>query len=479
MTKSLMLALGLAAAAAAQTPQGQQPQSMAGVVRLNRAPVSGSALSVKLPRPVERKLANGARLLVVESHRVPIITFHMNLASGNLRDPQDLPGLASATAALMRLGTKTRSAKDIADTIAELGATVNVGAGAESGTISVSALSEKFDAALAVMADILQNPSFPQDEFDKWKTRMRAQIEQSKSQPGPLANERLMKVLYPSDMRQYTRATLESLSKMTRDDVVAFYKKYYVPSRRWAGIAGDVTPAEAVAKLDKAFGSWKGGPVQELSLPLPPPIAEKKVYLIARPNSVQTLLYVANLAIDRRSPDYIACMVMNQVLGAGPASRLFRVIREEKGYTYGIYSGFSASRFHNMFETSASVRTDVTEPALAEILKQFSEIRENAVPNGELADAKSAIVASFVLGLENPAAVLDRWMTQREYGFPEDYWDQYTGKVMAVTAADVERVARKYVPVGGAQIIAVGDAAKIGEALKKFGPVEQISADAN
>ena len=216
-----------------------------------------------------------------------------------------------------------------------------------------------------------------------------------------------------------------------------------------------------------------------VSLPLPAPIAEKKVYLIARPNSVQTYLAIANHAIDRNSPDYIECQVMNRVLGSGPSSRLFRIIREEKGYTYGVGSGFTATRYLNHFSASTSVRTEVTEPALGELLTQFGDIRNRAVPADELADAKSAIVASFVLGLESSQSVLGRWMEQRQYGLPEDYWDTFAQKVMAVTAEDVGRVAKKYVPLDNVQIVAVGDAAKIGDLLKKFGPVEEISPESN
>jgi zinc protease len=285
--------------------------------------------------------------------------------------------------------------------------------------------------------------------------------------------------MYPSDGRQYTHPTPASLDKITRELIIEHYKTYYVPSGQWAGIAGDITVKDAVAKLDKALGGWKGGPMKRVTVPMPAPIAEKKVYLIPRPNSVQTLLMVANRAIDRNSPDYIDVQVMNRVLGSGPSSRLFRVIREEKGYTYGVGSGFNASRTMNLFTAQTSVRTDVTEPALAELLKQFTEIRDRAVPAGELADAKSAIVASFVLGLESSASVLGRWMEQREYNFPEDYWDTYPAKVMAVKAEDVQRVAKKYIPVDNAQIIAVGDAAKIAELLKKFGPVEEKSPDMN
>jgi predicted Zn-dependent peptidase len=285
-------------------------------------------------------------------------------------------------------------------------------------------------------------------------------------------------ILYPNDARHQVRPTTASLDKMTRDDVIAHYKKYYVPSGQWAGIAGDITPRDAVAKLEKALGAWKGGPVSEITMPLPGPIAEKKVYFIARPNSVQTVLAIANLAFGRTSPDYIAGQVMNRVLGAGPSSRLFRIIREEKGYTYGVGSGFSSSRVLNFFNASTSVRTDVTEPALAELLNQFRDIRDRAVPAGELDDAKNAIVASFVLGLESSSSVLGRWMEQREYGFPEDYWDTYSQKVMAVTADEVQRVAKKYVPADNAQIIAVGDP-KIADLLKKFGPVEVVTPDSN
>lgn len=466
----------LAVPALAQAPQAQPATSLAGVVRLNKAPVSNEVLKVKLPRPVERQLSNGIKLLVVESHRVPSITLQISIPSGNVRDGE-IAGLSDATAALIRLGTKTRNSKEIADALAELGASVGFSAGLDQGSIFVSSMTENFDAALALLTDMLMNPTFPQDELDKWKVRQRSQIEQMKTNPGTLANELLMKTLYPSDIRHSTRPTTESLNQITREKIIEHYKTYYVPSGQWAGIAGDITPAAASAKLEKALADWKGGPVKKVALPFPSPIAEKKVFLIPRPNSVQTFLLVSNLAFDRLSPDYIDAQVMNKVLGNGPSSRLFRNIREEKGYTYGIGSGFSSTKVLNYFQSNTSVRTDVTEPALAELLKEFKSIRDVPVPADELADAKSAVVASFVLALESPSQVLSLWMQQRDYGLPEDYWDTYTLKVGAVKAEDVQRVAKKYVPVDNAQIIAVGDATKIAELLKKFGPVTQVAPD--
>ncbi|SPE39995.1 putative Mitochondrial processing peptidase [Candidatus Sulfopaludibacter sp. SbA3] len=486
--KPLVISTLFAFVAMAQEPA----VSFRGMTRMNRAPVSNEVLKVKLPRPVERQLSNGIRLLILESHRGPTVTLTISMPSSPLRDPAGLPGVAEATAALMMTGTKTRTARQISETLADLGATVTFSSGAGGGggrggrgggggegggTISVSALSENFDAALAVMSDVLLHPSFPADEFEKWKTRQRSAIEQARTSPTGLGSEMLMKVLYPSDARQFTRLTGDSLNKLTRDNLLEHYKQFYVPSGELAGIVGDITPRDAVAALEKALGAWKGGPVAKITLPVSPPIAEKKVYLVSRPGSVQTDLVLANRAIDRTSADYIACLVMNQVLGSGPAARLFRIIREEKGYTYGVSSSFTATRYLQHFSSSMLVRTEVTEPALADLLKEFKEIRDVPVPKEELEGAKRTLVASFALGLENPAGVLQRWMQQREFALPADYWDTYTEKIAAVTAEEVARVAKKYVPYDNVQIIAVGDGAKIRELLKKFGPVEESTAD--
>jgi zinc protease len=475
--KRLLVCVLFAAPAFAQDA-APEAATFHGMVRLNRAPVSNEILKIKLQRPVERQLSNGIKLLVLESHRAPTISLSLQIPTASLRDPDGLPGVAQATAALMMFGTTTRTAKQISDALGEIGATLSFTAGLNSGMVSVSALTENFDAALDIMTDVLLHPSFPADEFEKWKTRQRSTLEQAKTSPAALSTNALMKVLYPADAR-HARLTTESLSKMTRDNLVENYKKYFVPSGEWAGIAGDITPKDAVAKLEKALAAWKGGPVDPLTLPISSPIAEKKVYLITRPNSVQTQLTLANRAIERTNPDYIACMVMNQVLGSGPASRLFRIIREEKGYTYGVSSGFSATRYLQHFSSSMSVRTEVTENALADLLDQLRDIRDTPVPALELDGAKRTIVGRLALGLENPTSVLAQWMTQREYGLPEDYWDTYPEKVMAVTAADVQRVAKKYVPYDNVQIIAVGDGAKIRDLLKKFGPVEETTPDSN
>jgi predicted Zn-dependent peptidase len=476
------------------TLSAQDSQSFRGMVRLNRAPVSNEVLKVKLPRPVDRQLSNGIHLLILESHRAPTVTLTISIPSSPLRDPAGMPGVAEATAALMMSGTASRTQRQISEALADIGATVSFsaggggaggrgggggGAGSGTGTISVSALTEDFDTALAIMTDVLLHPAFPADEFERWKARQRSAIEQARTSPTGLGNETLMKVLYPNDARQFTRLTDDSLNKITRDSLIAHYKKFYTPAGSTAGIVGDISPKDAVAALEKALAAWKaapGAPIDKITLPIAPPIATKKVWLVDRPGSVQTDIVLANRAIDRTNPDYIACLVMNQVLGSGPAARLFRIIREEKGYTYGVSSSFTATRYLQHFSSSMLVRTEVTEAALADLLKEFKEIRDVPVPKEELEGAKRTLVANFALGLENPAGVLARWLQSREFGLPEDYWDTYSEKIAAITAEDVARVAKKYVPYDNVQIIAVGDGAKIRELLKKFGPVEEVAA---
>jgi predicted Zn-dependent peptidase len=233
-----------------------------------------------------------------------------------------------------------------------------------------------------------------------------------------------------------------------------------------------------IPKLELSLAHWKGEGVQErASLPLRPALEKKRVYLIDRPNSVQTYVMLANLAIPRVHSDYVACQVMNQILGVGQSSRLFRNLREDKGYTYGVSSAFVAQELIHHFWAAGSFRPEVVGPAVREFLREFEELRNTAVPNDELDRAKRAIVAGFALQLENQANVLRQALQLREYGLSDDYWDDFPSKVMSISATDVQAVARRYLPVDNLQLIAVGDARKIAGALAPYGPIDMYSLD--
>lgn len=457
----------------------QQPQSMKGVVRKNLVPVSTNVLTVKFPRPAERRLKNGLQLLNLENHRLPTVSLAVVMPFSSLSEPPDKIGLADCVADMLTLGAGSRDARQFVERLGELGASLNVQAefGARSTTVTASSLSENLDAVLDLLSDVLLRPTFPQDELDKWKTRRLSQLQQVRTNPGFLAQERMHQVLYGADARKYIITSAEAIRAITRDDLVSFHKTYYRPGGSLAGVAGDVSTAAIAARLEKVLAGWEGSVPPLPKLPLEQPIAGKKVYLINRPNSVQTALSLANRAIGRLDPDYEAVQVMNRVLGAGPASRLFRNIREDKGFTYGVGSAFTAQAFKNHFAASSSVRTAVTGPALDEFLKEFEDIRSRPVPKQELEEAKRAIVAGYALSLENQGNVLRQTLLRREYGLPDDYFDTYPAKIMAITAEDVQRVARKYVPIDNLQIFAVGEADKIREVLAKFGPVEEYTAE--
>jgi zinc protease len=415
-------------------------------------------------------------LLVLEERRSPTIQVEIAVPASSLNDPEGVP-ISVATTTLMRLGTKTRDAKTIAETLAALGTSISFNVGDRYAYARFSTLTENLDAVLALMSDMLFNPTFPQDELDKWKNQQLSQLQLIRSQPDFLATERFAEAMYPGDRRSFVFPDAEGVRKLTREMLVAHYQQTYRPDGGRVTVLGDITAKEIAPKLDALLANWKGAGSKAPELPLPGPTKGRRIILVHRPNSVQTAFYVGNHAFDRVSPDYIPAQVLNRVLGGGPASRLFRNIREAKGYTYGISSGFAASRYFNHFSSQTSVRTEVTGDALRELLKEFAAIRNQPVPADELENAKRALVASFALSTENQATALSNATQIKEYGFPADYWDTYPEKIAAVTPADVQRLAQKYVPTDDLVIVAVGDATKIRSVLAEFGPIEEWDAE--
>jgi zinc protease len=476
MRRSTFVLVLLLAIAMPGAPEAQQGADFKGVELKGKAPVSNEILRVKFPRPVESKLKNGLALLTLEDHRSPTIQVQIRMPASSANDPEGSP-LSGATNALMRLGTKTRDAKQIAETLAELGATISFGIGEKYATATCSTLTENLDTVLALMSDMLFNSSFPQDELDKWKNQQLAQLQQVRAQPAFLVQERFFRAMYPTDRRSFVAPSVEAVRSITREMVVEHHARVFRPDGGWVTVLGDTNARQMTPKLDQLFADWKGAAPAPPMLPKMAQATSRKVILVDRPNSVQTVFFVGDHAIDRRDPDYIPVQVLNRVLGGGPASRLFRNIREEKGYTYGISSAFGATHYFDYFATQTSVRTEVTGETLTEILKEFADIRDRLVPPAELDGAKRALVATFALSTESQATALSLATQVREYGFPADYWDTYPEKIAAVTAADVQRVARKYIPVDSLQIVAVGDATKVRDVLAKFGPLEEWDAE--
>jgi zinc protease len=445
------------------------------VERKNKAPVSRDILRVKLPKPIEAKLKNGLTVLILEDRRAPYVNMQLYIGgAGALFEPKETAGLANATATMLTEGTKSRTSVQIAEEIDRLGAGLSAGSsfGSPDTVVSASGLSDNFDDWFAIFIDVLFQPSFPADELEKFKQRQRVHLREQRSSSGFLTSERFNRAVYGEHPAGQISATLESIDSLNREALARWHRERYAPANAILGIAGDVRAKELVIKLEKRLAGWKKPEVKQVWPVNPIAQTARKVFLVNRPNSVQTSLALGNIAIDRRSADYMAMVVMNHVIGGGASSRLFLNLREEKGYTYGVYSDFSALRYPGPWRAGGSMRTEVTAASLAEFFSELRRIREEKVTQVELEASKRAIVASFALSLEQPVRVLGFAVTSKQYGFPADYWDTYPAKIMAVSAEDVQRVARKYFDPDMLQLVAVGDANKIKAALEKYGNVE-------
>ena len=462
LTASLVLAQAPAAPPAA-------PEKFKG-----KAPVSEEILQIKLPRAQETTLSNGAHLMVLEDHRVPSIQFQIIMSgAGGYYDPADLPGLADTTASLMDEGTATRSSEQIAQALDTMAAGVSVSAnqGSQVATLTGSALTDQFDQVLALAADILLNPSFPEKELALYKVRARAALEEQRSDPDFLREERYSKAVYGNHPAANMGLTRESVEKITRESLVAFHKANYVPDHAIIGVSGDITLAEAQTKFASALKSWAKANKPRPGVEDPAASGAFKISVVNRPASVQTAFMAGELAIDRMHADYDAVTVMNQILG-GSNGRLYRELRERKGYTYGVYSFARALRYRGDWRAQMDVRTEVTGASLRDLLAELAKMRDEVVPTAEFKDAQRSLTASFALSLENPNELLNLYIVRQLYNFPVDYWDRYTERISAVTPAQVQTVARKYLDPARLQIVAVGDAEKIVPALRAFGPVE-------
>ncbi|MGH9860893.1 MAG: M16 family metallopeptidase [Candidatus Acidiferrales bacterium] len=483
MNKKWIAVLAALALVAGPLVAQQQPvtqEQAAKGERLNRAPISKEILKVKLPRPVEKTLSNGLTVLIMEDHRFPLVSMAFSISgAGPIYEPAESPGLAAATATMLREGTKTRSSRQIAEEIDNLGATINAGAGWGSTATQFSAngLSDNFDAWFALALDVLLNPTFPEEELARLKQRSKVQLKQQRASPAFLRTERVSKAVFGSHPASVRSATEASIDATTPAMLAKWHAERYVPQNAILGIAGDVNATETFAKLEKWLEGWKRTALEEKLPADPKPTSARKIYLVNRPGSAQTDLALANLSIDRTDPDFYALEVMDQIVGSGSASRLFKNLREAKGYTYGAYSNFTAVKYPGPWQASSQVRTEVTEGAMTEFLHEIKRIREEAVPAQELEEQKRLIVAQFALGLEQPTTALNQAIIREIYGFPEDYWDTYPAKIMAITAADVQRVAKKYLNPETLQIVAVGDVEKIKAVMEKYGPVEIYDAE--
>ncbi len=463
------------AQSAGDSPPPNTGSVQSGSVQKGNVPVARDLLKVRFPRAKSFKLSNGVTVYVLEDHRLPAVRLRLLMRAGTLFQPK--PGIADMTAAMLTEGTQSRSYRQLAQEVESIGASLNAAAETDTATLSASGLSESTDALITLMSDVLLHPTFPADRLDRLKFQQTGQIAQRRTNPTALTTELAARVYYGGT--PYARLTPKAteIAALTQSELIAYHDNFYRPNGALLGISGDVDMKTLRGKLEVAFGDWKpAANTAELPHADLKPKETTRVYLVDRPGSAQTVLQFGNLAVRYADPDYIPLVVANRILGGGSSGRLFQNIREQKGYTYGAYSALSGSQWPGVWSASASVRTPVTEPAAREFLNEFNRLQEQSVPEAELAQAKRSLIGSFAGAMESPENLLDRTLVLVQNGLPLDYWDTYPARVAAVTAEDVQRVARKYLGKNRVQVLAVGERSQIEAGFKSFGPIEIVDA---
>jgi zinc protease len=429
-----------------------------------------------LAKEQSKTLPNGLKIVVVESHTVPLVTLRLGLPAGSILDPPEAPGLATAVADLMTEGTDRFNSLQLQQTMDGLGGAVSVTAGKDSAIVGASALAENFNRLTEILADVLLHPTFPQEELATYKQLTLQSLVLQRQQPAFLASQEFNKVVYGAHPYGVSSTTAAAVQALTPEKLRAFYQTHYTPQGAVLVVVGDIKPAVAFAQLTKTLGAWTvgGTAAAAAAYPAPPTITAPRIYLVNRPGSVQSNILIGNLAIKRSDPDYYPLAVANVILGGGFGSRLFSNVRERLGYAYDVSSVLGRNTLAGDFTASAQTRTDVTAPALKEMLRLIAQMRVTPVTETELQEARSYLKGTFVLGLVTQAG-LDASLLSRElYGLPPDYLSAFRAHIDAVTVADVQRVAQRYFDTDHAVIVVVGDAEKLREPLKEVGEVEEV-----
>lgn len=468
---ALLLAGANNAASRAQQSAAPSPQPPTASQAKETPPVGGTPKAFTLPRRETFDLKNKMRVTLVPYGAVPKVTAIAIVRAGNIDEAENQVWLADLTGQMMKEGTATRSGAQIAEEAARMGGQVNVAVGPDTSRVSGDVLSEFGPQMIALIADVMQRPALPEGELARLKADYVRQLTVAKSQPGALANEAFRKALYPNHPYGRIFPTEQMMNAYAVADVRKFYQDHFSAARTHLYVAGKFDRAEMRRAITAAFESWAPG--GDAATNVPKPVGARSLRLIDRPGAAQSTLYVGLPVVNPNDADYINFQVMNALLGGSFASRITSNIREQKGYTYSPSSQISARYRDAYWVEVADVTTAVTGPSLKEIFYEIERLRKEPPPDAELQGIKNYLAGIFVLQNSSRQGVINQLAYTDLHGLPEDYLNTYVQKVLAVTPADVQQVAQKYLSSDKMTIVVVGDKAKISEQLNPYGPMSQ------
>jgi predicted Zn-dependent peptidase len=446
------------------------------------APALGPTPILSLP-PVQRaQLANGLGVRLVEMHEVPVVRIALVFRNGAAADPSGKPGVASMTAAMLDEGAGSRSALEISDEVAFLGATLSSSSSYDASSVGVGVPVARIEPALALLADVALRPTFPAAELERLRTELLTNMLQTRDNPAAIASLTFPRLLYGTTHRYGTaeNGTPESVKALTTDDLRAFHAAQYRPDAAQLIVVGDVTRAGVWPLLERTFGSWtaSGAPPEPKAVPNAAQPAARRVVLVDKPGAAQSQIRIGWIGVPRKTPDFFALTVVNTILGGSFTSRLNMNLRETHGYAYGASSQFAMRRDAGPFVAAAGVQTDKTAESVREFFNEFAAIR-TPIPAGEFAKAQGNLALGFPGDFETTGDLLARLQAQTVLGLPEDVYATYVPKVLAVTAADASRVTAQYVQPGKFLVVVVGDRAKVEAPLRalNLGPLTVLSVE--
>ncbi|MBI3264088.1 MAG: insulinase family protein, partial [Acidobacteria bacterium] len=443
-------------------------------------PRPGPGRPLQVPPPSSFTLANGLTVILNERTNLPVVSAALVFRTGSDANPADKPGLANFTVAMLDEGTTSRSALQLADDVAQIGATLGTSSTMDASRASVTSLGKNATTAMTLLADIVLRPSFPQEEIERQRGQRLAQLVQQRENPNAVAGKVMAAALYgPKHPYGYVELGTDASNKsMTRDDLVAFYKRHFVPGNAALVVAGAIGAGDLRELAEQAFGGWQAGASAPSTLGAPD-TTKAGLVLVDKPGAAQTQLRVASIGVARSTPDYPALEVMNASLGGLFSSRINLNLREQHGYTYGAGSVFQYRRSAGPFFVSTGVRTDVTGASVAEVFKEIGRMVAVPLTADELALARDSLVRSLPGLFETNGQVVNSFAGVYVYDLGLDYYSKYPRQIGAVTAGAVQDVAKRHLVPGRMIVVAVGDRAKIAAQLQKLnlGATEIRNAD--
>ena len=425
---------------------------------------------VQIPPHTRHTLENGLTVILMEYKRVPLIHYRAVVRGGSVIDSTGREGVAEMTTALMREGTTTRSASQIARAIDFIGGSLSAAAGLEYCAVQAEVLAKDADVGLDLFSDIILHPTFPQDELERERKQRLATLESMKEDPATVASTVFTATIFGDHpYGRQTVGTRTSVAAVTREHLLEFHQRTFVPNNCVLVIVGDFRSAEMLGKIRRTFGEWNKGTAYTVALPMPRRLTGRKVVLVDKPDATQIQIVAGNIGIDIKHPDAFAVRVANTVLGGGFTSRLMEALRVNRSLTYGVASSFPSNLFGGTCVISTYTKNESLKEMLDAMLGEVRKFRDQGAARDEWKKAQNFLAGSLARGMQTPGALASRLTETEIYAFPSDYIETYIERVRAVSQEDVRRVAREHFPLEDMLIVLVAPAEQVREVAGQYG----------